>query len=89
MNFTMIPLAMALLGSQPQVDQTNEKIQKDVQGCVAIVNSETNKVVKVQCDENSNLDLNQDESGEIIAKFLRQNNIETIDSVHTSWTEGK
>ena len=85
----MIPLALALLG--PVAQPTNESvgIQNETKGCVAMINTETKRPVSILCDEDSNLLLNPANSSQILAEFIRQNNIETIESVHTSWTEGK
>jgi hypothetical protein len=54
-----------------------------------MINTETKRPVSILCDEDSNLLLNPANSSQILAEFIRQNNIETIESVHTSWTEGK
>lgn len=89
MNFTMIPLALALLGSGSQETNENIAVQNETKGCVALINTETKRSISILCDEISDLPLNSANSSLILAEFIRQNNIETIESFHTSWTEGK
>jgi hypothetical protein len=89
MNFTMIPLALALLGPGNQATSENLSIQNETKGCVAMVSTATLQPVSILCDEESGLLLNPENSSQILTEFIRQNNIETIESVHTSWTEGK
>lgn len=85
----MIPLALALLGLGAPPTNENIGIQNETKGCVAMISTETQRPVSILCDEDSNLLLNPASSSQILAEFIRQNKIETIESVHTSWCEGK
>ena len=79
---------MALIGSQPVNEMLNEDVQLDTHGCSVILDINKN-VLRVECNEHSNLGLNESKSDEMIKNFLKLNKIEKIESIRATWCEAK